>query len=91
MYKFNVKEDDFMDNVFKKMKTQMGDKLIETSCNNCEFNFGTVCVGHTIRKDNGKDTYGMPMEEAIEMFPKGCEDFGISLKAFIEQEQINGR
>lgn len=31
------------------------------------------------------------MEEAEKMFPDGCEDYGISLSAFIEQEKLNGR
>lgn len=75
----------------KRMKAEPGDKLVKESCHNCEFNFGNVCGGHGIRKDNGKDTYCMPMEKAITMFPEGCEDFGISLKAFIKQEKMNGR
>ena len=31
------------------------------------------------------------VEEAEKMFPNGCEDYGISLTAFIEQEKMNGR
>ena len=31
------------------------------------------------------------MDEAEDMFPQGCEDYGISLDAFIEQEKFNGR
>lgn len=67
------------------------EKKVEQSCATCEFNFGDVCAGHGIRKDNGEDTYGMPMTEAEKMFSEGCEDYGISLDAFIEQEKMNGR
>lgn len=48
------------------------DKMIEKSCLTCEFNFGNVCAGFGTRKDNGKETYGMPMDEAEKMFPSGC-------------------
>ena len=63
------------------------DGLIEPSCKTCEFNFGTVCAGYGKRTDNGKDTYGMPMDEAEVMFPHGCSDYGVSLDGFIEQEK----
>jgi hypothetical protein len=33
----------------------------------------------------------MPMEEVDKMFANGCDDYGISLDAFIEQEKLNGR
>ena len=69
----------------------MSDKKVEKSCATCEFNFGNVCAGYGVRKDNGKETYGMSMKEAEKMFPSGCEDYGISLGAFIEQEKMNGR
>lgn len=75
----------------RQMKADPGDKLVEKNCDTCEFNFGNVCAGHGIRLDNGKSTYGMPMEEAEEMFPNGCDDYGISPSAFIEQEKMNGR
>ena len=80
-----------MNNKLKRMKAELVDKFVEENCLNCEFNFGNVCAGHGTRKDNGKDIYGMPMEEVIVMFPEGCEDFGISLDAFIKQEKMNGR
>ena len=67
------------------------EKKIKESCASCEFNFGDVCAGHGTRTDNGKDTYGMRMEDAEKMFPEGCEDYGISLESFIEQEKMNGR
>ena len=57
----------------------------EKNCSTCEF-FNYVCMGYGKRKDNGKDTYGMPIEEAMAMFPNGCEDWGMSLSAFIEEE-----
>ena len=33
--------------------------------------------------DNGEDKYGMPIEEAMEMFPNGCDEYSISY-AFYE-------
>lgn len=80
-----------MDDKLERMKANLGDKLVDKSCETCEFNFGDVCAGHGSRIDSGNDTYGMPMEEAKRMFPEGCEDYGISLDAFIEQEKLNGR
>lgn len=80
-----------MDDNLRRMKANSGDKLVKKSCETCEFNFGNVCAEHGKRTDNGNDTYGMQMEEAEEMFPDGCEDYGISLSAFIEQEKLNGR
>lgn len=80
-----------MEEKLNRMKANPGDKLVEENCSTCEFNFGDVCAGYGIRKDNGKETYGMPMEEASKMFPKGCGDYGISLSAFIDQEEKNGR
>lgn len=32
----------------------------------------------------------MSMEEVEAMFPGRCDDYGISLDAFIEQEEMNG-
>lgn len=69
----------------------MKKELIEKSCATCEFNFGTLCAGFGKRTDNGEETYGMAMSEAERMFPNGCEDYGISLEDFIEQEKLNGR
>lgn len=77
--------------LLRQMKAEKGDELVEKSCRTCEFNFGDVCAGHGVRTDNGQDTYGMSMENAMKMFPKGCDDYGISLDAFIEQEKLNGR
>ena len=67
------------------------EKLVPKSCGTCEFNFGNVCAGYGTRTDNGQPTYGMPIDEAEAMFPNGCGDYGISLYAFIEQEEMNGR
>lgn len=65
------------------------DKRVERHCNNCKFNFGSVCASHGVRLDNGESTYGMSMEDAIKMFPKGCEEFTISLEEYIAiAEQI---
>ncbi len=65
-----------MKDKLRRMKANPGDKLVEQNCSTCEFNFGNVCAGHGARVDNGKDTYGMPMEEAEKMFLDGCDDFG---------------
>lgn len=80
-----------MEERLHRMKADPGDKLVEMSCDTCEFNFGTICAGHGERTDNGEDTYGMPIEEAEKMFPEGCSSYGISLRAFVEQEKLNGR
>ncbi|SEA94129.1 hypothetical protein SAMN05216349_1613 [Oribacterium sp. KHPX15] len=61
------------------------------SCDNCEFNFGYVCAGYGRRTDNGEYTYGMSMDEVKKMFTHGCDDWGISLEAFIEVEEERER
>ncbi len=61
----------------------------DISCDTCEFNAGTVCMGSGKRMDNGKDIYGMPIEEAKKMFPNGCSDWGISLLDYIEEQESN--
>lgn len=80
-----------MSDKLKKIKANPGGKLVQQNCSTCEFNFGDVCAGHGTRKDNGEDTYGMPIEETDKMFLDGCDDYGISLDSFIEQEKMNGR
>ncbi len=55
----------------------------ESSCRNCEFNFGTVCAGYG-RMPDGTDTYGVPIEKTIQTFPSGCEDWSISFEDFCE-------
>ena len=80
-----------MKDKLRRMKANPRDKLIEQSCETCEFNFGSVCAGYGTRTDNGEKTYGMSMDEAEAMFTQGREDYGISLDAFIEQEKLNGR
>lgn len=80
-----------MGDKLRKMKANLGDKLVQQNCSTCEFNFGDVCAGYGTRKDNGEDTYGMPIEEMDKMFPDGCDDYGISLDSFIEQEKLNRR
>ena len=57
----------------------------------CAKSYSDVCAGYGTRTDTGKETYGMPMEDAEKMFPAGCDDYGISLEAFIEQEKKNGQ
>lgn len=80
-----------MKDKLRRMKADPEDKLVEQNCSTCEFSFGDVCAGHGVRSDNSEDTYGMPIEEADKMFPDGCDDYGSSLDAFIEQEKLNGR
>ena len=80
-----------MDDNLRRMKANPADKLVKKSCETYEFNFDNVCAVYGKRTDNGNDTYGMQMEEAEKMFLGGCEDYGISLSAFIEQEKLNGR
>lgn len=80
-----------MDDKLRRMKESLEDNLIEQNCSSGEFNFGDVCAGHGTRKDNGEDTYGMPIEETDKMFPDGCDDYGISFDSYIEQEKLNGR
>jgi hypothetical protein len=58
----------------------------EKSCDNCEFNFG-VCGGFGKIPDDNGETYGKPVSELKKVFPNGCGDWGISLKAFIKQEK----
>lgn len=60
---------------------------VKKCCDTCEFNFGGVCAGHGERSDNGKDTYGMSVSDARNMFENGCSDWGISLGAFIISEE----
>lgn len=59
---------------------------VKKSCDTCEF-YNTACMGSGIRTDNNESTCGMPIEEAMKMFPNGCEDWGISLEAFIDEEK----
>ena len=59
----------------------------EKSCSTCEFNAGTVCMGSWKRTDNNESIYGMSIEETEKMFPNGCGDWGISLQAFIEENE----
>lgn len=58
---------------------------VEECCETCEF-FNAYCMGYGTRTDNGEPTYGMPIDDAIKMFPHGCDDWGISFSAFCDQE-----
>ena len=57
------------------------EKPLERNCTTCEF-YNSVCMGSGVRTDNGENTYGMPITEALQMFPDGCQDYGISLSAY---------
>lgn len=52
--------------------------ILKSGCNICEFNSGMVCAGYAKCKDNGKYTYGMPIDESSKMFPNGCDDYEMS-------------
>lgn len=55
---------------------------VKRCCDTCEFNAGIACMGYGKRTDNGAYTYGMSIKETEEMFPNGCEDWGISFAAY---------
>jgi hypothetical protein len=55
---------------------------VKRNCKTCEFNEGVHCMGHSIRTDNGKDTYGLFIYETSKMFPNGCDDYEISFQDF---------
>lgn len=57
-----------MEDKARRMKANTGDKTVSIDCSTCEFNFGNVCAGHGTRTDNGEDTYGMAMDEAVKCF-----------------------
>ena len=59
----------------------MGNK-VKKCCDTCEMNTGRVCMGSGKRLDNGENIYGMDIEEAKRMFPKGCEDWELSFAAY---------
>lgn len=60
------------------------EKLMKKCCDTCELNNMIVCMGSTKRTDNGENTYGMPIEEAKEMFPEGCIEWELSYRSFEE-------
>ena len=64
----------------------MSKEKVNQCCSTCEFNAGIVCMGYGKRIDNEEYTYGMPIKDAEKMFPHGCEDWGVSLSAFIDKE-----
>ncbi len=58
------------------------DIKIERNCRNCEFKAGNACLGEGKRIDNGSVTYGMSLNDAVKMFPNGCDNFEISYLAY---------
>ena len=58
------------------------------SCLTCEFNFGDVCAGG-MDLGNGKNTYGMPMDAVMKLFPHGCPAWGISIQAYLAEDEEN--
>ena len=65
---------------------------VKKCCETYEFRFpeqggiktksGFICAGYGTRTDNGKETYGTPIEITEKMFPHGCNDWGISFQEF---------
>lgn len=74
-----------------RMKAEPGDKLVEMSCDTCEFNFGNICAGDGVRTDNQKVHTEWILNWLNQCFRKRCADYGISLGAFIEQGKMNNR
>jgi len=62
---------------------------VKTNCNSCEFNCGGICGGHGSIADM-HDTYGMNIKSTLGLFPKGCDDYGVSLASFIKQIKQEG-
>lgn len=56
--------------------------IVPMGCDACECNMGAVCAGYGKRLDNGESKYGMPIEEAMEMFPNGCDEYSISYACY---------
>lgn len=57
------------------------DYFVDKKCETCEFCMGGVCAGRT-------EDYGKSINELIERFPKGCEEYRISYEAFCVNEDI---
>lgn len=55
--------------------------MTDRNCDTCELcmpvkgNF--VCAGGVVLQD-GRNTYGMPIEETKKIFPNGCDDYSES-------------
>jgi len=56
--------------------------LVPMECDSCSLNMGVVCAGSGKRLDNGECKYGMPIDEAIAMFPNGCDEYSISFPSY---------
>lgn len=64
---------------------------MKKNCDYCELCMpdgkgSCVCAAHGYRTDNGEDTYGMSYEDAIKLFPNGCDEFEMALSVFIENK-----
>ena len=63
--------------------------MAKKCCDTCEFKFygdDGICAGYGKISEN-ENTYGKPIKEVKKIFPNGCEDWGISLEACIEEEK----
>lgn len=60
-------------------------------CDTCEFKFygdDGICAGHGTIENSTKDTYGMKIKETKELFPNGCDNWGISFEAFCKEKNL---
>lgn len=58
------------------------DVPLQRNCTTCEDYHG-ICMGNGVKRDDNKSTFGMPLEDALRMFPNGCEAYHISLEAYM--------
>lgn len=62
-----------------------GENIItKKGCESCDF-YSQVCMGYGKRTGTGEYTYGMPIDEAVKMFPNGDRDWGTSLGTYIKE------
>lgn len=58
--------------------------IFKRSCITCSHKNDKICTGYGDRTDNLGYTYMMPIEEAVDMFPEGCGDWGFSIDSIME-------
>ena len=61
----------------------------EKCCGSCELcmpnNKGDLICAGGIDLPDGRNTYGMSIEETEKIFPNGCEDYEISFHCFMDE------
>lgn len=62
--------------------------IVQTHCLNCEF---CMCGNDTLVCAGRDEEYGMPIDEMEKKYPNGCDCFGYSLNAYIENEKKKER